>query len=84
MTGNVSVRPEVVLYAIRYTMGRATYASTDGAALCIEHADLIREHGWADVTIRDINSMLAHPHPLASRQECEAWERARDALAVTR
>lgn len=78
---SVLVRPEAVVYAIRYCLGRATYASADGAALAIEHAELIRARGWADVTVRDIDEMLARPHPASVTTDLDRWREARAALA---
>lgn len=74
------VPDEVILYAFRYGIGRATYAHSDAIDLVIEHAPILTK--WADTIIPDIhNSERAAWLPLCTDPQCLAkHQRAINAL----
>lgn len=61
ITDPVTVQPWVVLYAIRYGMGRQSYADSDAARLITEHAAVLVAKGWVDTLARDIEERLLQP-----------------------
>ena len=78
----VTVPLWAVLYAIRYGMGRRTYAHSDAARLVIEHADALRAAGWADTILSDIDTAREDGDPVlwARAQRAIEGERATDKL----
>lgn len=57
-TTQVLVAPEVVVYAIRYGLGRLTYAHSDALELVKAHWPLIVERGWARTTRNDVEAVV--------------------------
>lgn len=58
ITPPVTVQPWVVLYAIRYGMGRHSYADSDAARLVTEHAKVLAAKGWVETLSRDISERI--------------------------
>lgn len=75
----VQVEPWVVLYAVRYGLGRGTGAYTDALDLVHENADALAR--WADQVVRDVKESMSRPHPFRGKDEHDRATALLDALA---
>lgn len=66
----VEVEPLTVLYAIRYGLGRLTYAHGDAITLALTHASALRQ--WADSLIPDIRTSEYDP-TYPTMAGCRDW-----------
>lgn len=74
------VEPWVVLYAVRYGLGRGSGAYIDSLRLVEEHAGLLER--WQGPLVRDIKESITKPHPFRGHEELACAQRLLEALAT--
>lgn len=76
----VQTEPWVVLYAVRYGLGRGTGAYVDVLRLIEDNAEVLKH--WQASVVRDIKDSITRPHPFRGKDETDKAEALLERLAT--